>query len=47
MKLFHAKVKVNTCTVCEIGWSTEEEEEEKFGFWQFYVCHCSSVFYLF
>ena len=29
MKLFHAKLKVNTCTVCEIGLFTEEEEEEE------------------
>ena len=28
MKLFHVKMKVNTCTVCEIGLYTEEEEEE-------------------
>ena len=27
MKLFHAKMKVNTCTVCEIGLFTEEEED--------------------
>ena len=27
MKLFHAKMKVNTCTVCVIGLFTEEEEE--------------------
>ena len=37
MKLFHAKMKVNTCTVCEIGSFTDEEEEEeddeKLGFW--------------
>ena len=25
-KLFHAKMKVNTCTVCEMGLSSEEEE---------------------
>ena len=31
MKLFHAKLKVNTCTVCEIGLFTEEEEEEDVG----------------
>ena len=32
-KQFHAKMKVNTCTVSVIGWSTEEEEveEEKEG----------------
>ena len=28
MKLFHAKIKVNTCTICEIGLFTEEEEED-------------------
>ena len=28
MKLFHAKMKVNTCIVCEICLSTEEEEKE-------------------
>ena len=25
MKLFHAKMKVNTCNVCEIGLFTEED----------------------
>ena len=25
MKLFHVKMKVNTCTVCKIGLFTEEE----------------------
>ena len=25
MKLFHAKIKVNTCTVCETGLFTEED----------------------
>ena len=25
MKLFHAKMKVNTCTVCEIDLFTEEQ----------------------
>ena len=29
MKLFHAKMKVKTCTICEIGLSTEEEKEEE------------------
>ena len=28
MKLFHAKMKVNTCAVCEIGLLTEDEEED-------------------
>ena len=28
MKLFHAKMKVNTCTICEIGLSTEEDDGE-------------------
>ena len=28
MKLFHAKMKVNTCTICETGFFTEEEEED-------------------
>ena len=27
MKLFYTKIKVNTCTVCEIGLFTEEEED--------------------
>ena len=27
MKLFHAKMKVNTYTACEIGLLTEEEED--------------------
>ena len=31
MKLFHANMKVNTCTVCEIGLFTEEEEGEHVG----------------
>ena len=39
MKRFHAKMKVNTYTVCEIGLFTEEEEElkmlEKKGFGNF------------
>ena len=42
--LFHAKMKVNTCTVCEIGLFTEEDVGE-IGFWQFHVCHCNSVLY--
>ena len=29
MKLFYVKMKVNTCTVCQIGLFTEEEEEEE------------------
>ena len=28
MKQFHAKMKVNTCTVCEIGMFTEEDDGE-------------------
>ena len=28
MKLFHAKIKVDTRTVCDIGLFTEEEEED-------------------
>ena len=28
MKLFHAKMKVNACTVCEMGFFTEEEKED-------------------
>ena len=37
MELFHAKMKVNTCTVCEIGLFTEEEEdvEQIWGFGNF------------
>ena len=31
MKLFHAKMKVNTCTVFEIGLFTEEDKEEDEG----------------
>ena len=43
MKLFHGKMKVNTCTVCEIGLFTEEEEDVgKIRFWQFYLC-CTLV----
>ena len=26
MKLFHAKMKVNTCTVCDIGLFSEEDD---------------------
>ena len=41
MKLFYAKLKTNTCTVCEIGLFTEEEEDVgPIGFWQF---HCNGV----
>ena len=29
MKLFRAKMKVNTYTICEIGLSTEEEGKEE------------------
>ena len=39
------KMKVNTCTVCEIGLFTEEEEEQKLRLWQFHVCHYSGVLY--
>ena len=28
MKLFHAKMKVNTCSLCEIGLFTEEDDGE-------------------
>ena len=31
MKLCHAKMKVNTCTVCERGLFTEEEDVEQIG----------------
>ena len=31
MKLFHAKMKVNTCTVREIGLFTEEEDVGQIG----------------
>ena len=31
MKLFHAKMKVNTCTVCERGLVTGEEEDGEIG----------------
>ena len=31
MKLFRAKMKVNTCNVCEIGLFTEEEDVEQIG----------------
>ena len=31
MKLFHAKIKVNTCNVSQIGWKKEEEEKEEEG----------------
>ena len=31
MKLFHGKMKVNTCTVCEMGLFTEEEEVGEIG----------------
>ena len=43
--LFHAKMKVNTCTICEIGLFTEEDDVGEIGFWQFHVCHCNSVLY--
>ena len=43
MKLFHAKMKVNTYTIREIC-SATKKKMEKLGFWQFYVRHCSSVF---
>ena len=43
MKLFHAKMKVNTCTVCEIGLFIEDIGE--IGFWQFHICHCNGVLY--
>ena len=29
--LFHVKMKANTCTVCEIGLSTEEEDDGENG----------------
>ena len=45
MKLFHAKMKVNTYTVCEVGLSTEEEDGE-IGVLAIYVYHCSGVFCL-
>ena len=41
MKLFHEKMKVNICTVCEIGLFTREYDGE-IGFWQF---HCNGVLY--
>ena len=44
MKLFHAKMKVNTCIACEIGLFNEEDVGQ-IGFWQFHVCHCNSVLY--
>ena len=31
MKLFHGRMKVNTCTVCEIGLFTEAAEEGEIG----------------
>ena len=31
MKLFHARMKGNTCTICEIGLFTEEEDVEEIG----------------
>ena len=31
MELFHAKRKVNTCTVCEIGLFTEEDDVREIG----------------
>ena len=39
------KMKVNTCTVCEIGLFTEEDDGE-IGVLAIYICHCSSVFCL-
>ena len=40
-------MKVNTCTVCEIGLFTEGEDDDgEIGGWKFYVCHCSGAFCL-
>ena len=42
MKLFHAKMKVNICTLCEIEACLLKKIKmmEKLVSWQFYVCHC-------
>ena len=40
IKLFYAKLKVNTCTVCENACLLKMLEKL-----QFHVCHCNGVLY--